>query len=398
MSHPPPLPPKPGALQHHAIGDQVGGAKRVTASSSVVQALAAQAIKLQQHPASSLAAHRPPADPSSSSSPQCGIGIVLRASKKTPPDPFVKIESVATDGPACKSGVKCNDRIISVDDVDMRDATIDRVQEAVKGAPGSTVKIEVARGGQILPFVITRVALKPRGDGRLEPEKEATTPTSAKAAASPRGGDHDAAAAASDAADRRFPGRKKSVIESMKDFFSPRAEDSAAQEVDESHMSIGAPFGFKQLVHVTVDPTSASGFNGLPDVWEKSLMQSKISKEEIMENPDAMLEVLKFACDDNAQVPLPRHSVAVMQLSAGVQFKSSDPTSEYGKLTQQLGKGGAGTIFMGTKKREPFAIKVLPISRDTDMAALTTEIAIMSSTKHPCCVQYCPQPSQQKQI
>jgi hypothetical protein len=143
-------------------------------------------------------------------------------------------------------------------------------------------------------------------------------------------------------------------------------------------------------VHVTVDPTSASGFNGLPDVWEKSLMQSKISKEEIMENPDAMLEVLKFACEDNAQVPMPRHSVAVMQLSAGVQFKSSDPTSDYGKLTQQLGKGGAGTIFMGTKKKEPFAIKVLPISRDTDMAALTTEIAIMSSTKHPCCVQYCP--------
>ena len=154
---------------------------------------------------------------------------MLRASKKTPPDPYVKIESVATEGPACKSGVKRHDRIISVDDVDMRDATIDRVQEAVKGAPCSTVNIVVARGGQQVDFVITRVALKPRGDGRLEPDKEATTPTSAKA---------------------------------------------GAQEDDESHMSIGAPFGFKQLVHVTVDPTSASGFNGLPDGWEMILMQS----------------------------------------------------------------------------------------------------------------------------
>ncbi len=98
--------------------------------------------------------------------------------------------------------------------------------------------------------------------------------------------------------------------------------------------------------------------------------------------------MLKFACDDNAQVPVPRHSVAIMQMSASVQFKTSDPTADYGKLTQQLGKGGAGTIFMGTKKKEAFAIKVLPIGRDTDMNALTTEIAIMASTKHACCVRY----------
>jgi len=107
-----------------------------------------------------------------------------------------------------------------------------------------------------------------------------------------------------------------------------------------------------------------------------------------MQHPDAMLEVLKFACEDNAQVPLPRHSVATLQMSAGVQFKTSDPTADYGKLTQQLGKGGAGTIFKGTKKKEAFAIKVLSISRYTVMAALTTEIAIMASTRHPHCVQY----------
>jgi serine/threonine protein kinase len=117
-------------------------------------------------------------------------------------------------------------------------------------------------------------------------------------------------------------------------------------------------------------------------------MQSKISKEEIMENPDAMLEVLKFACEDNAQVPLPRHSIATLQMSASVKFKTSDPAADYGKLTQQLGKGGAGTIFKGTKLHEVFAVKVLPISRETDMAALTTEIAIMANTKHACCVRY----------
>ena len=59
---------------------------------------------------------------------------------------------------------------------------------------------------------------------------------------------------------------------------------------------------------------------------------------QVMQNPDAMLEVLKFACEDNAQVqrvkrwrcvlyatvvllcvtsaqvPLPRHSVATLQV------------------------------------------------------------------------------------
>jgi hypothetical protein len=254
----------------------------------------------------------------------------------------------------------------------------------------------VARAGQQLEFNITRVALRPRGDGRLDVEKCDASPTSARAAASPRG-DGAAAADAADpaaaagggAAGTVFRGKKKSVIESVKEFFAPSssADDGLAGD-EEVPMSIGSPTDFKQLVHVTVDPTSSIGFNGLPETWEKSLMQSKISKEEVMRHPDAMLEVLKFACEDNAQVPLPRHSVAAMQLSQNVKFKTTDPCADYGKLTQQLGKGGAGTIFKGTKAREAFAIKVLPISRETDMMALTTEIAIMASTQHMCCVRY----------
>ncbi len=47
--------------------------------------------------------------------------------------------------------MKCNDRIISVDDIDMRDAAIERVQDAVKGAPGSSVKLLVARAGSPIP-------------------------------------------------------------------------------------------------------------------------------------------------------------------------------------------------------------------------------------------------------
>ena len=100
----------------------------------------------------------------------------------------------------------------------------------------------------------------------------------------------------------------------MREFFTPKAEEAVVEQVEvDGHMSISAPWGFKQLVHVTVDATSSSGFNGLPEMWEKSLMQSKISKEEVMQHPDAMLEVLKFACEDNAQVPVPRHSVAVIK-------------------------------------------------------------------------------------
>ena len=109
------------------------------------------------------------------------------------------------------------------------------------------------------------MALKSRGDGRLEPEKDVASPKTG--GTSPVDGDGDAA----DGADKAS-GKKKSVIESMKSFFSPRS-DGAADDADaDAHMSIGAPFGFQQLVHVTVDPTSESGFNGLPDTWEKSLV------------------------------------------------------------------------------------------------------------------------------
>jgi hypothetical protein len=72
-------------------------------------------------------------------------------------------------------------------------------------------------------------------------------------AASPRG---EAADAGGD------KGKKKGVIESMKEFFAPRSGVEGEAEEDEAHMSIGSPTDFKQLVHVTVDATSSSGFNG----------------------------------------------------------------------------------------------------------------------------------------
>ena len=47
----------------------------------------------------------------------------------------------------------------------------------------------------------------------------------------------------------------------MREFFTPKAEEAVVEQVEvDGHMSISAPWGFKQLVHVTVDATSPSGF------------------------------------------------------------------------------------------------------------------------------------------
>jgi C-terminal processing protease CtpA/Prc len=157
---PSPLPPK-----HDIIRDE---SRRIgiTATGEVAKAIAAQAAQRQQR------SSPPRRTPSDGSSASCGIGIVLRASKKTPPDPYLKIESVRQDGPACKAGVKCNDRVVSVDGADMSNAPLERVQNAIKGSPGSTVKLRVARGGQPIDFIITRGRLSVRGPGQVDKAEE----------------------------------------------------------------------------------------------------------------------------------------------------------------------------------------------------------------------------------
>ena len=82
-----------------------------------------------------------------------GIGIQFNV----PNDTAVVIESIA-GGPAQKCGVLAGDRLLKVDDVDIAGVHYpqDSMVRRMKGPAGTKVKVTVKRGGEVIPFDITR--------------------------------------------------------------------------------------------------------------------------------------------------------------------------------------------------------------------------------------------------
>jgi carboxyl-terminal processing protease len=83
----------------------------------------------------------------------CGIGAVVAEKNGSP-----LIIEVLPNGPAIKSGLKANDKIIQIDDTKVEGLNLKQVVELIRGQQGAVVKITVAREGESSPltFAITR--------------------------------------------------------------------------------------------------------------------------------------------------------------------------------------------------------------------------------------------------
>ncbi len=83
-----------------------------------------------------------------------GIGVIIQKNSD-----YVELVRVLKDGDAKAVGMEIGDKIIKVDGVDMKDKTVDEVQNAIVGELGTTVSITVLRGDQELTFTLTRKAV-----------------------------------------------------------------------------------------------------------------------------------------------------------------------------------------------------------------------------------------------
>lgn len=61
---------------------------------------------------------------------------------------------------------------------------------------------------------------------------------------------------------------------------------------ERDNITIGTPFNVAHRVHVNYNTTT--GFEGLPPEWEAMLKSSGITKDEVLDNSDAVLSVLEF--------------------------------------------------------------------------------------------------------
>jgi carboxyl-terminal processing protease len=73
-------------------------------------------------------------------------------------DGWITIVAPLPGGPALAAGVQTGDRVLTVDGKSMRDVPLDEAQKALRGPPGSNVRLRVERPGVATPieFVLTR--------------------------------------------------------------------------------------------------------------------------------------------------------------------------------------------------------------------------------------------------
>jgi len=84
-----------------------------------------------------------------------GIGALIRRMGE-----YTYIAEPYEGNPAFKAGAKAGDKILSIDNIDMKGKASDEVSSALKGPKGSTIQLKVERNGQNMTIPITRDEIK----------------------------------------------------------------------------------------------------------------------------------------------------------------------------------------------------------------------------------------------
>jgi len=172
---------------------------------------------------------------------------------------------------------------------------------------------------------------------------------------------------------------------------------------------VSSPFNVQHNIHV--DFNSETGFTGLPPEWEKMLKNANITREEVIENADAVLEVLEFANRGPNQQQNKPAMVPISQAQAGGAGKpqldptpqplpserpltldqlvsQEDPTQLFMDM-KKIGEGAAGEVFVATSRSDgkKVAVKKMALNGES-LKLLITEISIMKSSHHDNVVDY----------
>mmetsp|Transcript_55891 Transcript_55891/g.147771 ORF Transcript_55891/g.147771 Transcript_55891/m.147771 type:complete len:502 (-) Transcript_55891:205-1710(-) len=279
-----------------------------------------------------------------------GIGAVLKPNNGQ----LLKFIDLHPRGAAAQSHqIFENDSLVAVDHVDCRGMTPQEVAPLIRGPIGSRVELEILREGerQTRTVVIVRQKIEQSG-----PVSEAG---------------------------------RIGVRQAIGEFFKPAAA-AAAPAPGTKSLQISNPFNVQHRVHVQVDPTSSSGFRGLPPGWEQLLRQANIPRQEAIDNAPVIIDVLRFHAEQNCEPRLPTQQQASMEARMAVQFLNEDPNTRYKLSAKAIGQGGMGTIYLAEDRRggRLLAVKKLPLSKTTDLPALQNEIAMMRTSRHANVTEY----------
>jgi len=216
--------------------------------------------------------------------------------------------------------------------------------------------------------------------------------------------------------------KKNSIWKSITKIWT--AEDQAPQSPPQKPLDCSAPIAVTHTIHV--DFSTEFGFKGLPPEWESLMKTGGLTKEDVKENSEAVMNVLEFGAayldKKNQQgggagghhhqqqtagnvspgggfsteelealpeahmppVPLPEERIVTLS----DLINRSDPTKTYPN-PKKIGEGAAGEVFMAISEvtGRRVAIKKMTLANQ-NLKLLLTEIAIMKDSHHPNIVDY----------
>eukprot|EP00771_Trimastix_marina_P000257 gnl/Trimastix_PCT/1268.p1 GENE.gnl/Trimastix_PCT/1268~~gnl/Trimastix_PCT/1268.p1 ORF type:complete len:471 (-),score=138.91 gnl/Trimastix_PCT/1268:241-1653(-) len=189
-------------------------------------------------------------------------------------------------------------------------------------------------------------------------------------------------------------GREEVHIDELKQVLAQRnarkkekeqRDKEQASAVEEQ--SIGAPINWTHEYHVAVDPTSETGFSGLPPEWEAMLASSNIGKEDVAQHPQTVLHLLEHGFSRHRGTPklLPRQSEIEDMIRHTVSIRRDlDPRDLY-PVRKKIGEGSTGSVYVAPDPEVPggkLALKMAVITPKTDMHAIENEVAMMKMSRH----------------
>ena len=151
-------------------------------------------------------------------------------------------------------------------------------------------------------------------------------------------------------------------------------------------MNISNPYELQHLTHVTFDPEK--GFIGLPPEWERMLKRSGFQDSEIAENPQGVLDVMKFM-----QTPLqqqPKHAEEADHPMPQLEdFVQKTNPHDFLKDLELMDEGSTCKIYKATdpKTGEAIAVKEMNIT-EANKKLLFDETRLMASMDHPNIIKF----------
>ena len=116
------------------------------------------------------------------------------------------------------------------------------------------------------------------------------------------------------------------------------------------------------------------------------LQAANITKEEVVQNGSALLDVLRFHFNgvDNRLDCIPHSSLSDPSCDE-IHLQDKDPSLTYVGLNQRLGAGGYSSVYKATQRLtgKPVAIKVCS---EDNYKYIQHEIELQSQSHHPCIV------------